>query len=228
LDLQAVLDPACPWCFIGLRRLQRALGASPDVAVSLRFVPYVFDPDTPSPPLRWREYVALRYPERAHAIYTQKLPYTLSQARSEGIEMHKYDERPICAAVDALALLHVAEAEGLALSYVVSLLSAHFENGADTAEHGVLRGIAAQVGLSAAETEEALRPDSKAQAWVWAEDRRARRELRVGGVPHYALSLPGQPVLATLEGAQPPEAWLAAFAKLRRAAGGGERAAAVV
>jgi predicted DsbA family dithiol-disulfide isomerase len=220
------LDPACPWCFIGLRRLQRALGASPDVAVSLRFVPYVFDPDTPSPPLRWREYVALRYPERAHAIYTQKLPYTLSQAHSEGIQLHKYDERPICAAVDALALLRVAEAQGHALAYVEALLSAHFEHGADTAEHSVLRGIAAQVGLSEAEVEEALRPDSKAQAWVWAEDGRARRTLRVGGVPHYTLALPGQAVLATLEGAQPPEAWLAAFAKLRRAAGG-ERAAAV-
>ena len=46
-------------------------------------VPYVFDPDTPTPPLTWRAYVALRYPERAEAIYSQKLPYTLAQAASK-------------------------------------------------------------------------------------------------------------------------------------------------
>ena len=221
VDVQAVLDPACPWCFIGLRRLQRALSSpgAADVSVALRFLPYVFDADTPSPPLPWRQYVALRYPERAHAIYTQKLPYTLQQARSDGIALHRYDERPICPAVDALALLHVAEAEGRALQYVEALLSAHFEGGADTSAHDVLRALAAQVGLPAAAADEALRSGSAAQDWVWAEDGRARRELRVSGVPHYALSLSGQAaVLATLEGAQPPEAWLAAFAKLRRAA----------
>jgi len=111
VDLQAVLDPACPWCFIGLRRLQRALQApaAADVELQLRFVPYVFDAETPLPPLPWRAYVKLRYPERADAIYTQKLPYTLAQARSEGIQLHKYEERPICAAVDALALLNVAQ-----------------------------------------------------------------------------------------------------------------------
>ena len=230
VELQAVLDPACPWCFIGLRRLQRALAApaAADVALALRFVPYVFDAETPSPPLPWREYVALRYPERAHAIYTQKLPYTLAQARSEGIALHDYDRRPICAAVDALALLRVAQDADVALRYVDALLRAHFEGGADTADHAVLRAIAQQAGLPDADVAEALRPGSAAQAWVWAEDGRARRQLRVQGVPHYALSLAGGAVLATLEGAQPPEAWLAAFATLRRAAGGGERAAGLV
>ena len=230
VELQAVLDPACPWCFIGLRRLQRALAApaAADVALALRFVPYVFDADTPSPPLPWREYVALRYPERAHAIYTQKLPFTLAQARGEGIALHDYERRPICAAVDALALLRVAQDAGRALPYVDALLRAHFEGGADTADHGVLRDVAARAGLPAPQVAEALRPGSAAQAWVWAEDGRARRELRVQGVPHYALSLQGTAVLATLEGAQPPEAWLAAFATLRRAAGGGEQAASAV
>ncbi len=105
LEIQSVLDPACPWCFIGLRRLQRALAASPDVAATVRYVPYVFDPETPSPPLPWRAYVALRYPSRAEFIYTQKLPYTLAQAASEGIALHNYEARPVCPTVDALCLL---------------------------------------------------------------------------------------------------------------------------
>lgn len=115
-----------------------------------------------------------------------------------------------------------------ALPYAEALLSAHFERGADTSDHAVLRALAAEVGLPVDDAAEALRPGSAAQAWVWAEDARARRELRVAGVPHYALALRGDArVLATLEGAQAPDAWLAAFAKLRRAAGG-DRADAVV
>ncbi len=86
--------------------------ALPDVEARVRFVPFVFDPDTPVPPLRWREYVALRYPERAQHIYNVKLPYTRSVAASEGINLHDYERRPVCPTVDALRLLHPAREAG--------------------------------------------------------------------------------------------------------------------
>ena len=107
------------------------------------------------------------------------------------------------------------------------LLSQHFERGRDTSDAGVLAELAAAAGIPADAALAALAADAPARAWVLAEDARARRQLRVRGVPHYALSLrgaadggadePSGPIVTTLEGAQPPEAWHAAFAALRRA-----------
>jgi predicted DsbA family dithiol-disulfide isomerase len=269
-------------CFIGLRRLQRALASSPDVAATLRYVPYVFDPHTPAhPPLTWRAYVALRYPERAQHIYTQKLPYTLAQAASEGIVLHDYENRPVCPTVDALCLLKAgadagrcvtwreghtwqsyakrvcvcvcvcadaraccwcvrvcvasprpARAPRSAAEVVEQLLSQHFERGRDTSDAAVLRDCGDAAGLDAAAVAAALAPDSAARKWVWDEDARARAQLRVTGVPHYAISLARigdenegaavddaalPPLCVTLDGAQPPSAWRAAFDALRRA-----------
>ncbi len=101
------------------------------------------------------------------------------------------------------------------------MLSQHFERGRDTSDGGVLRDCAAAAGVSQDAVAAALAPSSAARAWVAAEDARARTQLRVGGVPHYALSLGSQPdaVVTTLEGAQPPYAWAAAFSELRRRAG---------
>jgi predicted DsbA family dithiol-disulfide isomerase len=41
VQITVVTDTMCPWCFIGLRRLQRALLAAPAVRAQLTFVPYV-------------------------------------------------------------------------------------------------------------------------------------------------------------------------------------------
>jgi hypothetical protein len=127
-------------CFIGLRRLQRALASCPDVRATLRWVPYVFDPDTPgSPPLTWRAYVALRYPERAEFIYTQKLPYTLAQAASEGIALFDYENRPVCPTVDALCLLKAGADAGRCVCVRVRGRDAPAQR--DDARHDALRRV---------------------------------------------------------------------------------------
>lgn len=107
VTIESVFDPMCPWCFIGLRRMQAALADAHNVRAHIVYVPFVFDPDTPVPPLPWYKYVALRYPDRAERIYRDKLPLTLAEAESCGIRMHDYYNRPLGPTVDALRLLKI-------------------------------------------------------------------------------------------------------------------------
>jgi len=213
VQIEAVLDPMCPWCYIGLRRLKRAL-ASSSVRATVSFVPYVFDPETPADPvLSWREYVRLRYPSRAEELERFKMPLTIREAASEGLAFKDYAERPLSPTEPALRLLRAGMDAGRALEVVEALLRIHFEEGFDVSRAAVLLRVAAEAGVAEAAAREALREDGEAAAWVAREDERAKRVLRVSGVPHYILRASGGRT-ATLSGAVQPAAWLSAFASL--------------
>jgi predicted DsbA family dithiol-disulfide isomerase len=214
VHVQAVLDPACPWCFIGLRRMQRALQRAPHIAASVAFVPYVFDRDTPVPALSWNDYVQLRYPERAQQLLTVKLPMTLREAASEGLTFSNYAQRPVMITEPALQVIWAGVQAGLSLQVVESLLSRHFCGGEDVSLEPVLLRCADEAGVSRAAALEALAPGSAASVWVNEEDRRARRELGVRGVPHYVISRQDGGPQQVLSGAVAPEEWLHAFAAL--------------
>ena len=191
VEVQSIFDPMCPWCMYGLVRLRSFMATRDDV--TLRTVPYVFDPDTPSPPLKWTDYVLLRYPERAASIFQHKLPLTKQVAASLGIQLCKYEDRPISPTVDALRLFHAlrplpedARSAG-ELSLADALLRAAFTGGLDVSDHTVLLACSQEAGLTASQTEQALQsPEST--AWVESETRRAKVDLGVNSVPSYVLT----------------------------------------
>ena len=47
LQIDVVSDVVCPWCFIGKRRLEKALALKPDIPVEVRFHPYFLNPWVP-------------------------------------------------------------------------------------------------------------------------------------------------------------------------------------
>ena len=40
-------DVVCPWCYIGEKRLSRALAARPDLEAEVRWRPFQLQPDMP-------------------------------------------------------------------------------------------------------------------------------------------------------------------------------------
>ena len=47
LTIDVVSDVVCPWCYLGKRRLERALATIPDRAVTVRWRPFRLDPTIP-------------------------------------------------------------------------------------------------------------------------------------------------------------------------------------
>ena len=47
LTLDVVSDVVCPWCYVGKRRLEKALALVPDIPTEIRWRPYQLAPELP-------------------------------------------------------------------------------------------------------------------------------------------------------------------------------------
>ncbi|HUC67178.1 MAG TPA: DsbA family oxidoreductase [Stellaceae bacterium] len=202
MRIDIISDVICPWCFIGKRRLERALTLRPEVTSEITWRPFQLNPDMPEEGMDRRAYLAAKFGGDAHAdrLYTNvreagatvDIPFAFDRIRRTPNTR------------DAHRLVRYAAAEGRADPMVEALFQAYFIDGRDIGNRGTLAEIAGEVGLD--HRAAALWLDSPAdRAEVLAEDRGARR-LGINAVPcfifdrHYAVS-----------GAQDPEFFLPVF-----------------
>src|SRR5436853_4470603 len=70
LPIDIVSDVVCPWCFIGKRRLEKAIALRPDIAVEVRFRPYFLNLWVPREGMSREQYLTTKFgsPERYRAI----------------------------------------------------------------------------------------------------------------------------------------------------------------
>jgi predicted DsbA family dithiol-disulfide isomerase len=109
--------------------------------------------------------------------------------------------------LDALRLTELARARGLHQAFHDRLMDAYWTEAADLGDHGVLRMLAAEVGLDPSETDEVLATDA------YADDVRrataAARSMGINGIPAFLLDR-----RLLVLGAHPRETFERAFAQL--------------
>jgi predicted DsbA family dithiol-disulfide isomerase len=201
-------DLVCPWCYLGKRRLERALtDAPPRGQVEVVHRAFELDPDRPPGQTFDRiASLARKYrlsEERARAMEAEME----RRAAADGLEYH-LEGGVVGNTFDAHRLLQLARARGREGAALERLYRAHFTEQRSLFDHASLARLAAEVGLQAEEVAGVLEGDAFAAA-VRA-DEQAARELGVDGVPFFLLD--GR---LAISGAQPVEAFAAA---LRQAA----------
>src|SRR5260221_4459925 len=67
MHIDIVSDVICPWCFIGKRRLGRALEQRPDLTVSVTWRAFQLNPDMPEGGMARADYLAAKFGNSAHA-----------------------------------------------------------------------------------------------------------------------------------------------------------------
>jgi predicted DsbA family dithiol-disulfide isomerase len=196
LTVEVVQDLVCPWCFLGLRRLQRLLRRRPDLGFEVVWRPFLLNPDMPRVGMPRADYVVRKFggEDRARRLYAS----IAEIGRSEGV-LFRFDRiRRTPSSVDAHRLVRFAAAYGRGAETVEALFSAHFTDGRDIGDPGVLIGVAQACGLDAAAARRFLYSDAETDA-VHAENLRAHR-LGINGVPCFVIG--GRHAIA---GAQEPE-----------------------
>jgi predicted DsbA family dithiol-disulfide isomerase len=70
LPIDMISDVVCPWCFIGKRRLEKAIALKPEIPVELHFRPYFLNPWIPREGISREEYLTTKFgsPERYRGI----------------------------------------------------------------------------------------------------------------------------------------------------------------
>ncbi len=196
LQIEVVFDLVCPWCYLGTRRLRRALRARPDILVDIIWRPFLLNPDIPSAGLPRQEFLTRKFggEERARRLHATIAELGLA----EGVPFRFDRIRRMPSSLDAHRLVRFAAREGLGDAMVDTLFHGHFAEGADLGHADTLVELGARVGLDGASIRHFLESASDSDA-VHAENLRAHR-LGINGVPCFVVA--GRHAIA---GAQEPE-----------------------
>jgi predicted DsbA family dithiol-disulfide isomerase len=200
-------DIACPWCYVGKRRFEKALEMyehRDEVTVQWRS----FELDPAAPPESEgsiAEHVARKYGTTVEAIRARHEQMT-EAAAADGIDF-RFDLTRRANSFDGHRLLHLAKAHGLQDAMKERLLRALHTEGELISDHEVLRPLGGTVGIPEDEIAGMLASDRYAEDV--REDERAARAFDISAVPCFVVDR-----RRGLAGAHPPEILL----KLLRAA----------
>jgi predicted DsbA family dithiol-disulfide isomerase len=182
-------DVVCPWCYIGKRRLEKALADFPHAdEVEVVWHSFQLDPGaTTDPTVTVAEALGRKYGGGPDAG-RQMVDRVEAVAAEEGMIWRHHASHPVNT-LDAHRLLHLALTEaGPAAQGALKeeLLASYFIRAENVADHRVLREAAAAVGLDAARVDEVL-AGSEFRTEVFADQDRAH-ELGANGVPFYVVA----------------------------------------
>ncbi len=202
LRIDIVADVTCPWCFIGKRRLERAIAMRPDLRVTRVWRPFQLNPEVPPDGVPPELYRQLKFGGGRSAARVQVA--LASAGRREGIDFAFDRIRHIPNTFDAHRLIRLAAAQGRADHVVEALFRGFFSDGLDIGALDVLAAIAAASGLDGRAAGAAL-AGGTGTSEVLAEEHHARR-MGIDAVPCFVID--GDYALA---GAQEAEMFLPLF-----------------
>lgn len=186
-------DTICPWCYLGKRRFDLAVAARPQYEPVVVWRPFELNPDVPVEGVDRETFMAAKMPDQARleAAHVE----LERQGEASGIRF-RFDliSRIPNTRRSHLLIAHAAR-RGLQSAVKDRLMRAYFEEGADIGELDELVRLGTEVGLSAAETRNALILRVGQDGVVAAE--RHASVLGITGVPTYIFD--GQ---YTISGAQ--------------------------
>ena len=207
-SVDVISDVICPWCYIGKRRLEKAIAAHGG-PVKVRWLPFQLNPTMPKEGISRREYRTKKFGswERSQELDAR----VIAVGKDEGIHFafDRIERTPNT--LDAHRLIWLADKEGVQDAVVEALFRAYFTEGRDISNRQTLLDVVAEAGLDRDKAEAVLNSDDGLEAIKEAEE--LSRRHRVDGVPFFIIN--GK---ITLSGAQQPDAFLEAF----RQAGGSE------
>lgn len=194
--VEIIYDLVCPWCFIGTRRLLRAIRRRPEVALSLHWRPFLLNPDMPRAGMPQADYVFRKFGSAERA---RRLQASISEiGRGEGIAFRFDRVTRMPSSVDGHRLVGLAAEFGRAETVADALFVAHFVDGRDIGSRPELLDIGRQAGLPLTELSELLASDRGVEH-VHAENLWAHR-LGINGAPCFILGR-----RHAIAGAQEPE-----------------------
>jgi predicted DsbA family dithiol-disulfide isomerase len=159
MKVEIYSDVACPWCYVGKTRFERALSAFPgagDVEVSYR--PYQLNPKTPTTAQPLYDYYDQLFGPEFRSRHSQ----VTDVAKAEGLDF-RFDHALAVNTFTAHRLLWLTERDyGAAVQrdLKAALLRAYFTDGRDVGDTDTLVELAAGVGVAA----------DRARAWLTGDD----------------------------------------------------------
>ncbi|KAA8647488.1 hypothetical protein EYZ11_004391 [Aspergillus tanneri] len=223
-NIQIISDTVCPWCYVGFRRLSRAIAthkaSHPTDTFTISWHAYYLNPDAlPYPGVDKGEHYRNKFgAERIATMFgrlssigqTEGIAFRFGGRMGNTRDSHRLvwyaGQREKETAVPGAADSGLVG--GLQTRVIEQLFRAYFEEEKNITDHKVLLEAAVTAGLDRAEVEKILDSDVGGPD-VDQEAKRAQRRF-VTGVPYYTIQ--GH---YAVEGANEPEVFLEAFDRVK-------------
>jgi predicted DsbA family dithiol-disulfide isomerase len=180
VTIDVISDVVCPWCYLGKRRLARAVGLVPEIQLVVRWRPFRLDPTIPPEGVAREDYLTAKFGSLAALDESHR--QLEQRGREEGID-YRFDRITRSPnTVDAHRVVRWAAAEGVQDDMVERLFAAYFSEGLDVGDAAVL---AADVGLDGDAVARRLASEEDSDL-VIAEIENAYR-VGVSGVPCFII-----------------------------------------
>ena len=198
LTIDVVSDVVCPWCYLGKKRLERAIAAQPEpIAVNWR--PYQLDPTIPAEGLERSSYMRNKFGGDGRLEAAHERLRALGAPLGISFQFERIERAPNT--LDAHRLIRWASVTGAQNAVVDRLFQLYFEQGRDIGERSLLLDVARQCGMDV-EVVKKLFDEGADIEEVRAEIAQTQ-QLGVTGVPFFIFAsrfgVPGAQETAVLE-----------------------------
>ena len=185
IKIDIVSDVVCPWCYIGKRRLEKAIAQVADhVDVELEYHPFELNPDMPIEGRNQKEYLTKKF--GSEAKYQQIVNHVTEVAALEGL-MFDFKKQNISPNTrNAHRLIWFAKKHSKQIEMKEALMKAYFEQGVNLTISENLVSIATQVGLDTKETK-AFLSSSEGLVEVTTDEMK-NGQRGISGVPFYIIN----------------------------------------
>lgn len=207
MQIDIYSDIVCPWCYVGKRRLERAL-ASVSGAVHVTWRPFQLNPTMPLEGMDRTTYLKSKF--GSLEVFGRMKEQLLAAGAEEGIPFafEKIQRTPNT--FSAHRLVWYAAEHGQQDEVVEALFRSYFVEGKNIGDVKTLAHAAAEAGLDRTEIEHFLASE-KGVVEVKTEEAMGRR-LGIRGVPYFVFN--GRILLS---GAQPPDILVSAIQQAEKA-----------
>jgi len=149
LQIDIVSDVVCPWCIVGFKQLEQAIGET-GVSAAIKWHPFELNPDMVEEGENLREHIMRKYGSTAEQ--SQEARDRLTAVGADlGFEFRFSDDMRMVNTFKAHQLIHWAGPEGREHPLKMALFEAYFQHRKDLNDNTVLADVAESVGLDRAE-----------------------------------------------------------------------------
>lgn len=202
MHIDVISDTVCPWCYIGKRRLERALALRPDLQIDITWRAYQLNPDMPPEGKDRQAHYQAKFGD---AEKTKQITETIAGiAKEEDLDMDFAGMSRMPNTLASHRLVRWAGSAGCQDAVVEALFKAYFIDGRDVGDSDVLLDIAIKAGMDADLVRDLL--DSGADEKLVREEDALARQMGVTGVPCFIVDQK-----YSIMGAQDTEAFLQVF-----------------
>ena len=182
MKIEVVSDVICPWCFLGKRRLDKALALVPEISAEVIWRPFFLDPSIPSEGLSREKYMKDKFGNRNLKAMHQPLE---DAGTKDGVpyQFDKITRTPNT--LDAHRLIRWAKQAGKQEAVVEALFLAYWRDGKDVGDHKVLSEVATSAGMDGKEIVTLLSQDTDKREVM--EEVEEAYQLGVQGVPTFII-----------------------------------------